>query len=317
MRRKHALIWNGPVTTNSDDSAATPAESETTSGAAVGIPMGARLKRAREARGLSAQQVAQSLRLDLQVIEALERDDYSRLPALTFVRGYLHNYARLVDVDEAAIAQALPDAGATPAQALQRRAVAKHRSVRPALPWGKWLQRLVILVVLAAVLAWLYPMALEWWQDRDLAETDTTGEQLALPARPVVPSPTPPTTVPEQEPTLALPLPIPSSAPPAPVAKIEITPPATAVVPVPEPPAAAPQVDLVLVFVGDSWAEVRDSQRRLLFEMVRAGSRKALKGTPPFQLLLGNAPGVQVEYRGQAFDHSPHSRGNVARFTLD
>ncbi len=310
------------MSTASDNSSA---PDQDTASSAAGIPLGASLKRAREARGMSAKQVAQSLRLDLHVIEALERDDYARLPALTFVRGYLHNYARLVGMDEGLIAQALPDAGATPAQALQRRAIAQRRPVRPGVPWGRWLRRLVLLALLAALALWLFPHAQQWWQARTAAEAPDSGAQLQLPESPAgpastlaLPEPVPPEPV--EEPETVLPLPAPASIEPTPAAAPEVDTVVPTPVPAPAPvptPTATEQVDLVLTFGEDSWAEVRDSRGRLLYEMVRAGMRKELKGVPPFRLLLGNSPGVQVEYRGRPFDHAPHSRGNVARFTLE
>lgn len=66
----------------------------------VGEPVtgpGARLRAARERKGLDVKAVADHLHLHERLIEALERDDYSGLPSAVFVKGYLRNYARLVD----------------------------------------------------------------------------------------------------------------------------------------------------------------------------------------------------------------------------
>ena len=57
---------------------------------------GAHLRQAREAANISADKIAASLLLDLKIIEALEADSFDRLPAPTFVRGYLRGYARLL-----------------------------------------------------------------------------------------------------------------------------------------------------------------------------------------------------------------------------
>lgn len=72
---------------------------------------GRRLRRGRERMALSVADAAESLHLDTGMIEALEEDDYDRLPPLTFVRGYLRAYARLVDCPEGEILEALESQG--------------------------------------------------------------------------------------------------------------------------------------------------------------------------------------------------------------
>ena len=59
---------------------------------------GARLREAREAANISLDRIAMSLLLDPKIVEALEEDDFDRLPAPTFVRGYLRGYARVLGV---------------------------------------------------------------------------------------------------------------------------------------------------------------------------------------------------------------------------
>ena len=57
---------------------------------------GARLRRQREQAGLSEQQVAEQLNLDVTVVSALERDDFAALGAPVFVRGHMKRYATLL-----------------------------------------------------------------------------------------------------------------------------------------------------------------------------------------------------------------------------
>lgn len=56
------------------------------------------LQKGRLALDLSEAQIAAQLRLSRSVIRALENDDYEKLPGMTFVRGYLRAYARLVGI---------------------------------------------------------------------------------------------------------------------------------------------------------------------------------------------------------------------------
>jgi cytoskeletal protein RodZ len=62
--------------------------------------LGSRLRNAREAKQLSVQDVARKLFLTTTVIEQIEADNYHNVPALTFMRGYLRSYARMVGVNE-------------------------------------------------------------------------------------------------------------------------------------------------------------------------------------------------------------------------
>ena len=48
----------------------------------------------RERQGLAPSDIAQRLRMSAWQIEALEADDYSRLPRGTFLRGFVRNYAK-------------------------------------------------------------------------------------------------------------------------------------------------------------------------------------------------------------------------------
>ena len=58
--------------------------------------LGTHLRKAREEANMSVDKVATSLLLHPDTIAALEADAYDRLPAPTFVRGYLRGYARVL-----------------------------------------------------------------------------------------------------------------------------------------------------------------------------------------------------------------------------
>ncbi|MEX0374539.1 RodZ domain-containing protein [Spiribacter pallidus] len=60
---------------------------------------GVSLRDERLRRQLSVEQIAQALHLDQATITRLEADDYSALPPLTFVRGYLRAYAQWIELD--------------------------------------------------------------------------------------------------------------------------------------------------------------------------------------------------------------------------
>lgn len=85
--------------------------------------------------------------------------------------------------------------------------------------------------------------------------------------------------------------------------------------------AQTPAVDqrqLSLTFNEQSWTEIYDAtDRRILVGLQSAGTQATAEGEPPFRLTIGNASGVELNYRGEAVDLSAHTGGNnVARFTL-
>lgn len=60
--------------------------------------VGVALRRARESMGLQQADVAKELRLSLQTIKDIEAHDFRQSHALTYVKGYLRGYARMVEL---------------------------------------------------------------------------------------------------------------------------------------------------------------------------------------------------------------------------
>jgi cytoskeletal protein RodZ len=69
------------------------------SAAAPSLDFGGRLRQAREARGVSLRQIASSTKISMLVLEALERNDFSKLPGGIFSRAFIRSYAQEVGVD--------------------------------------------------------------------------------------------------------------------------------------------------------------------------------------------------------------------------
>jgi cytoskeleton protein RodZ len=68
--------------------------------------IGAKLRKARERCGLSLRQIADSTKISVPVLEGLERDDITYLPAGVLGRGYIRSFASAVKLDpEIAVAE--------------------------------------------------------------------------------------------------------------------------------------------------------------------------------------------------------------------
>ncbi len=272
---------------------------------------GERLKAARESRGLAVEQVADALHLDETVIIALEESRFDGLGAPVFVRGHLRAYARLLELPEEPLLSAVaPEPAPVPPAAAKRSRAGEAMNFNPLF----WVLGLCGLL-LAAGLAWYV-----------LSDRDDRAARGGLAPTPS-PSPAPglaPSPAVAARPVTAGDRPaVPGVAPAEAAARPPEQASAPAVVPVPAAAtggavAGGSELTLELEFHDESWTEIADRNRRLLFGLQRAGTRRRLRGEPPFSLLLGNAPAVEIRVDGEPWP-LPARRGNgrVARFIID
>jgi transcriptional regulator with XRE-family HTH domain len=68
---------------------------------ADGSTFGARMRAARERRGISIDTIASVTNVPPELWEGLERNDVSRWPAGVFARSFIRHYARAIGLDEA------------------------------------------------------------------------------------------------------------------------------------------------------------------------------------------------------------------------
>ena len=72
--------------------------------------LGGRLKQARQQRGVALRDIATATKISVVALEALERNDYSRLPGGIFSRAFVRAYALAVGVEpEEAVNEFLVD----------------------------------------------------------------------------------------------------------------------------------------------------------------------------------------------------------------
>lgn len=318
------------------------------------MPIGQRLRVGRERVGLSAEQVAQSLHLNVAIVTALEAGDFDSLGAPIFIKGHLRNYARLVKLDADEIIAAYEVIENTQPPDLPARA---PRGVRmdERSGWGSRVAWAVLVVIVAAIGYWLYQTG----QLSGLVHVATHPASGAAPkSAPVVQQPLPASRNRPQA-IARLPAATSHAAPPAntrmatprtgagalPSAGIGgsasaagALPGAASVanpVPAAAQPAAAEQgqqapleqvraaeaqggLSLALRLTGDSWVEVDDRNgKRLYYGLARNGQTLYLSGQPPLHVFLGNAPDVRVLTAGRVINTMLYTRSdNTARFTI-
>lgn len=263
--------------------------------------LGTTLRKAREAVGLSADDLARSLHLNLSVIQALDADDYAKLPPPTFVHGYLRHYASAVGLSADDLIAAYRVRSGEQAQKITPEFThpVQARSNDSSVKAASWFIGLIMVMLVIA-----------WWQspnihsDTDNALTLAAGDPLvsltvqALPIPqidgPVIPGGMAPETLPDAESAAE------SSAPEPSISD-----------------SSRPSDHLRLTMTADSWIEITNADgQRVFYGMGKQGQEIELEVAPPISLLFGHAPGVEVEYNGEAFDHKPHTQAGVARFEL-
>jgi len=279
------------------------AESPTEQPAAVApepLP-GRLLAEARGRRNQTVAEVAQQLKLSATQIEALEADDYSRLPGPVFVRGFVRNYARLMELDSEPLVAGLK----LPQDNVAAGAAMPHSHNIP-FPDGRG-PRWPIYAAAIAVLAGLVVLF------EFIFSGPPSAVLTAVPQKPEMPQTRDASSVPQATPLVA-PVQSPAAAPSAPAA----TEPA-AVESAPSAPAKRSRLaEMQFVFETQSWVEVRDREDRIVFSQLNpAGAVQHVQGQPPLNVVIGNARGVRVNYNGRPVDLAPHTRVEVARFTVE
>ena len=289
---------------------------------------GAELRAAREAAGLTIDEVAQQLKLAPRQVRALEDEDYAKLPGRTFVRGFVRNYARFLELDPDAVLALLP--GSDVAPALERPTLTPSGRAMGELPadapqrrsWARWLIPLVLIAIVVA--AGLYEFKRQQSEARRAGVEKSTSSSAAPaggPAGASLPNPLASTD--------ASPAVVPSSAAGEPAGAAAAIPassdaaatpssaPATAREPSSTTPSQADQPQLVLTFKGTSWVQVKDRNgNTLLAQNGPAGSTQSVSGSLPLDVVIGNAHEVTATFRGEPVDLSPFVRGDVARLSL-
>lgn len=311
-----------------------PTENEVTSepaemvAPAAELSPGTMIREARQAQHLSVDDLAGQTKLARATVEALERDDFGALLEPVYVRGYYRKCAKVLGVNETALIEAYSSRVAQRAPqppAKLRLASGTELGSSSRLPMAMALLFVVIAIVVCAFL---------WWVRGATTKFDPSrpGVPSAVNATPTPVSPsaqTPLASVTQQTPTAdagdATAAPQGGEMPPVPAADPNASDrpaDAAAIAAASDAPvavAAAPVSGRLQVsFTGKSWIRITDVNGKTLLDgLIAAGERRGLDGAPPFDLFIGKASAVSVQFDGKAVDLQPYTRDNAtARLTL-
>lgn len=275
-----------------------------------GVPSaGATLKARRIELGYSLDNVASQLKLTQRQIEAIENERFDELPGNTFVRGFVRNYARFLDLPweplHAYLEQHLP-------VERQQAALPRVNEEASVLLGGSRSSSsiLLVLVVLVAFAAGVGGV-LWFWQQPATPEL-LSPSPAELPKVVVLDMASEASHVAASQPASAV-MAASSASAVLPVAPA-VTAPASAATSV---VAAAGPANLSISVQQDSWVQIQDATgAKLVSELLKPGVVKNVSGVLPYRLKIGNAPQTQLVFRNQAVDLKSYTRGDVATFEL-
>lgn len=311
----------------------------------TGSTPGQLLRAAREERGLTPQQVADSLRLRVAIIEMIEADEYEKLSAPAFVRGYLRSFAKAVEADLTAVLSAYEQMGygASTKPNLNMQSFSKRQVLERDDNRLKWISYLIIIVVLAMAVIW-------WWQDSDFSmdaifgsgspqsevargsTTENTPNRIEITDRTDDSEARGSSTgydeveydgveqIPESDVSAA----DVSTAEvvPEPVIIAPTTVPATVTADIADAEAATEpstgEASLAMTFRDACWIKVTDATGEdIAIGIKAAGYTMPLTGQPPFDIILCKPEAVELTYQGEPVDLSAYRRNRSVTLTLD
>jgi cytoskeleton protein RodZ len=278
-------------------------DKDTLDAASVVQGVGHMLRHARETRNMSIEEVSRQLRISVQQVEAIEKEDFDTLPGRTFVRGFVRNYANLMHLDANAAVRMLPGFMATATHTVHannaERTPFKIQEMAPSSREkqgsGNFLRIMVLLIALAAVVFFLYDR-LPLWQATEenvhekkqvvqRSDDQATVElQLALPSLNLSTNPVG-TTRPNSGASTSE-----SIVTQLPMANLNTV------------------GTLFFSFTADTHVKVIDGNEDVIFDQQNArGTQQRVSGKRPLSVSIGKASAVELNYNDRAVDINPYT----------
>jgi cytoskeleton protein RodZ len=264
------------------------------------------LRNAREARGWTLKQVAERLHITEIQVQGLEEGNYAVLPGATFARGFLKNYARILDLDPEPLLRNYDAANAGSGISPTRQLLPDGES--PLLDYSKRTLLISFLILIAVIVA-------VWWfwgrsESPSTVVPENSSHSASMPATLAEPaiSNTAPTASVQSVVVATRSQAVSSSSPVTATAQSAAT---SSTV------TSSTTAGIAFQFHANCWVQVRDAAGKTLLAVLgRPGDLlKVNSGKPPYQVLVGNAQGVTIHYQGKAIALPVNAMG-VARLQL-
>ncbi len=228
---------------------------------------GERLKRERELREVSASEITSATRISGRFLEALENEDWAKLPGGIFNRGFVRSIARYLGLDEESLLAEYDLAHGE--QKIEAPAPYENPIPRP----SKWIPILGILVFLGILAGLVYAGRYGWRRYSAHRAAKQSSASIAL-AQPQSPSSTPNTLAADPSSTSSS-----SSS---------------------SSSSLTPSLDLSVSTSAATRVRIVADGKMLLDTELPAGETRHFSATQQFEVTAGDSSAVLLELNGQA-----------------
>jgi cytoskeleton protein RodZ len=122
----------------------------------VVVGLGRMLSEARETMGLSQQQVADKLNFRTTLVEAIEAEEFDLSLPAAFNRGYLKNYAKLVNISQDDIISRYDQLGVVQQKCADMQSFSKGTEKQAEHNMLMWISYLILIALITATVVWWY-----------------------------------------------------------------------------------------------------------------------------------------------------------------
>jgi len=270
---------------------------------------GERMQREREMRGITLEEISESTKITSRCLQALEEEEFDKLPGGIFNKGFVRAYAHYLGIDEdQAVADFVVASGGEKEQPLpdppEPRAVTLGQRAEGHPNWRAIALLVVLLVTVVAVLWKLGPSAVRLvaaaWTARSNPEAAATSPAPAIvtpqstPEVVATPPPPPPAATKKsvaKAKSVAVAASSPATAPPAP--------PAPAAAPSPPPQARSSDFVVQIRATEDAWVQIVADGKLFREGVMVPPAEKRVRAAKQVVIKTGNGAGVEVSFNGQ------------------
>jgi cytoskeletal protein RodZ len=261
---------------------------------------GARLREARERRGISLRQIANATKISVGVLEALEHNDISKLPGGIFGRAFVRSYAIEVGLDPEATIQEFiaqfPNDSVTaghPASARSEDHVAVEGERQTARTF-LWL--ITISAPVAAGLLYFATIG------RQTPPAPAPSPPPVAAETPALTEPPPPAAAEQPVPSPVVGAPVPTTTPttPEPVAGAAVPAATSGPPPADVRPATAPddQLTVGLTARRPCWVSATVDGQKFIDRLLQAGEQRSVTVRREMVLTAGDASAIALQFNG-------------------
>jgi cytoskeleton protein RodZ len=263
---------------------------------------GERLRREREMRGITLDEIAESTKISRRHLESLEKEDFDSLPGGIFNRGFVRAYARYLGIDEEQAVADYAAAASEPAEPEGKFPVAVPEPDPELNPRRSALPLILALLALVAVLA------IFWARNRSRSgESQESGGGTAAASTPsATRSPAPGSNAAPTPTATALTAvttgEAESSPMPAKAAPDSPNQSAVAVQPLLSPSSSPSPERMFAVVISakeDAWVNVTTDGKTAISRVLTAGEQQSFRAGKKIVFTTGNAGGVDVSFNGK------------------